>query len=64
MMPKKKPKNGKLTDVEKAENSVSSALRMPIENAFAGLKRMKCVYDVYRNRNGQDDYFIFLTAGL
>jgi len=64
MMPKKKPKNGTLTSAEKADNSIISALRMPIENAFAGLKRMKCVYDVYRNRNGQDDQFIFLTAGL
>jgi len=64
MMPKKKPKNGKLTDVEKTENKVISALRMPIENVFAGLKRMNCLYNVYRNRNGQDDKFIFLAAGL
>jgi hypothetical protein len=40
------------------------ALRMPIENVFAGLKRMNCLYNVYRNRNGQDDKFIFLAAGL
>jgi hypothetical protein len=64
MMPKKKPKNGKLTIEEKEENKVISALRMPIENVFAGLKRMNCLYDVYRNRNGQDDTFIFLASGL
>jgi hypothetical protein len=64
MMPKKKPKNGTLTTAEKEENRVISALRMPIENAFAGLKRMNCLYNVYRNRNGQDDKFIFLAAGL
>jgi hypothetical protein len=31
MMPKKKSKNGKLTESEKVENTVISALRMPIE---------------------------------
>ena len=64
MMPKKKPKNGTLTAAEKEENRVISALRMPIENTFAGLKRMNCLYHVYRNRKGQDDKFIFLAAGL
>ena len=63
MMPKKKPKNGKLTTTEKEENRVISSLRMPIENVFAGLKRMNCLHQVYRNRNGQDDQFIFLSAG-
>ncbi|SEH05143.1 transposase family protein [Candidatus Venteria ishoeyi] len=64
MQPKKKPQNRELTIEEKEENKVISALRMPIENVFAGLKRMNCLYDVYRNRNGQDDKFIFLAAGL
>jgi hypothetical protein len=64
MIPKKKSKNKALTAAEKAENKVISALRMPIENAFAGLKRMNCLHNVYRNRNGQDDQFIFLSAGL
>lgn len=64
MMPKKKPKNGQLTPAEKKENRVISALRMPIQNAFAGLKRMNCLRHVYRNRNGQNDQFIFLGAGL
>ncbi|MFI3188406.1 MAG: transposase family protein, partial [Methylococcales bacterium] len=62
MMPKKKPKNGQLTADEKAENRVISALRMPIEHVFAGLKRMNCLRHIYRNRDGQDDQFIFLTA--
>jgi hypothetical protein len=64
MMPKKKPKNRPLTTDEKAENRVISALRMPIEHVFAGLKRMNCLRHVYRNRNGQDDQFMCLTAGL
>ena len=64
MMPKKKPKNAQLTRDEKQENRVISALRMPIEHVFAGLKRMNCLRHVYRNRNGQDDQFIFLSAGL
>jgi hypothetical protein len=64
MIPKKKPQNRVLTVKEKEENRVISALRIPIENVFAGLKRMNCLYDVYRNRNGQDDMFIFLASGL
>ena len=64
MMPKKKPKNAQLTTDEKQENRVISALRMPIEHVFAGLKRMNCLRHVYRNRNGQDEQFIFLGAGL
>jgi hypothetical protein len=64
MIPKKKPKNAQLTTEEKAENRVISALRMPIEHVFAGLKRMNCLRHVYRNRNSQEDQFIFLTAGL
>ena len=64
MMPRKKPRNAQLTTGEKAENRVISALRMPIEHVFAGLKRMNCLRHVYRNRNGQDDQFMFLTAGL
>ena len=64
MMPKKKPQNRELSIKDKEENRIISSLRMPIENVFAGLKRMKSLYDVYRNRNGQDDTFIFLAAGL
>ena len=64
MLPKKNPKNAQLTRDEKAENRVISALRMPIEHVFAGLKRMNCLRHVYHNRNGQDDQFIFLSAGL
>lgn len=64
MIPKKKPKNGALTGSEKEQNRLISALRMPIEHVFAGLKRMNCLHHVYRNRNGQDDQFIFLSAGL
>ena len=64
MMPKKKPRNAQLTPDEKEENRIISALRKPVEHAFAGIKRMNCLRHVYRNRNGQDDQFIFLAAGL
>jgi hypothetical protein len=64
MIPKKKSKHHPLTDAEKEENRVISALRMPVENALAGIKRLNCVHHVYRNRKGQDDTFMFLAAGL
>ena len=50
MQPKKKPQDRELTAEESEENQIISALRMPIENVFAGLKPMNCLYNVYRNR--------------
>jgi hypothetical protein len=64
MMPKKKPKGKKLTSEEKEENRTISGLRIVVENAICGLKRFRCLVDVYRNKNGVDDMFIRLNAGL
>ncbi len=64
MQPKKKPQNRECTAEEKEQHRVISALRRPIENIFAGLKSMKCLYDIDRHRNGQDDTFMLLAAGL
>ncbi len=64
MMPKKKPKGKKLTPKEKEENRTISGIRIVVENAIGGLKRFRCLTDVYRNKNGVDDMFIYLNAGL
>lgn len=64
MMPKKKPRGGSLTTEEKEENKAISSIRIVVEHAICGLKRFRCLTDVYRNKNGVDDMFIFLSAGL
>ena len=63
-MPKKKPRNGELTTDEKETNSIISSIRVKVEHAIAGLKRLNCLSHMYRNRKGQDDSFINIAAGL
>jgi len=63
-MPKKKPKGGELTEDEKEENQIISSIRMVVEHSICGLKRFRCLSDIYRNKNGIDDKFISICAGL
>lgn len=55
IMPKKKPKGRELTDRQKISNKNISRVRVKIENAFAGVKRLRIVYHVSRTRR---DHFI------
>jgi len=64
MIPKKKPRNGKLTDKEKEENKTISSIRIVVEHAIGGMKRFAAVSGIYRNKNGQDDQFTRVAAGL
>jgi hypothetical protein len=63
-MPKKKPKNGELTPEEKEENKIISSIRITVEHAIGGLKRFRCLTDLYRNKKGIDDKLIAICAGL
>ena len=47
---KKKPKGGKLTDKEKADNKQLSSIRVIIENMIAKIKIFKITSDKYKNR--------------
>lgn len=49
-LPHKKPKGGKLSDLQKTENRQLSQSRVVCENAFAGVKRYNAVSVIYRNR--------------
>jgi hypothetical protein len=49
-LPKKKPKNGKLTSEEKAENHQISESRISNEHAIGFLKRFRILSERYRNR--------------
>jgi hypothetical protein len=64
-IPKKKPKGGELTDMEKAENKEKSSVRILVENALAGVKRVRIVTDVFRNRKKDfDDQAMLVACGL
>ena len=64
LLPKKKPPRGFLTDEEKSMNRLISSVRMAVEHAIGGMKRFRCVSDVYRNKNGLDDRLVNVAAGL
>lgn len=48
IQPKKKPRGGKLTTEEKAENRRISSIRVLIEHAIGGVKRYRIVRDIIR----------------
>ena len=63
-VPKKKPKNGFLTPEEKEDNSLISSIRMKVEHAIGGVKRLGVATNIFRGRFGSDDRFTFVSAAL
>lgn len=63
-MPKKKPKGRELTSEERESNRFISGIRMIVEHSIGGIKRFRCLTDVLRSKNGIDDKFITVCAGL
>jgi len=63
-LPKRRPPKGILTEDEKAMNRLISSVRMKVEHAIGGMKRFRCLSSVYRNKNGLDDHFVNVAAGL
>ncbi|ACC78875.1 transposase family protein [Nostoc punctiforme] len=64
-LPHKKPKGGKLSDLQKTENRQLSQSRVVCENAFAGVKRYNAASVIYRNRiENFDDHLMLTAAGL
>jgi DDE superfamily endonuclease/Helix-turn-helix of DDE superfamily endonuclease len=64
LLPEKKPKGGMLTQLQKEMNRLISSTRIVVEHAIGGMKRFACVSSIYRNKNGLDDMFAIITAGL
>ena len=62
--PKKKPKGGKLTDIEKKENQRISRERIPIENINAKIKVFKIMKYPYRNRRKRHGLRLSLICGI
>jgi len=63
-IPKKKPKNGELTDEEKAENTKLSKERIFVENMIAKIKVFKIVSNRYRNSRRRFALRMSLVCGI
>lgn len=65
VIPHKKPRGGELTQEQKAENKRISSHRVIAENAICGIKRMKSLTDINRNRKEKfDDRLINIGCGI
>lgn len=64
LMPQKKPRGGLLTNEEKEMNRLISSVRIGVEHAIGGMKRFRCVSEIYRNKKGLDDRLVNVAAGL
>jgi hypothetical protein len=64
-MPKRKPRTKELTEFAKEQNKKKSAIRVLVENALAGVKRLRIVTDVFRNKKKNfDDQAMLISCGL
>lgn len=64
-IPKKNTKKTKLTFEEKENNKIISGIRVINEHAIGGIKRMRAINDIYRNRKGNtDDKLMIVSAGI
>lgn len=65
LMPHKATKKNPLTEEQKQENRLISSFRIVAEHAIAGIKRLRAVSDIYRNKKANmDDRFMLLAAGI
>jgi len=64
-IPKKNSKKRKLTVEEKANNKTISGIRVVSEHAIGGIKRMRSINDIYRNKKANtDDKLMIVSAGI
>lgn len=64
-MPHKKPKNGALTPIQKAENTQKSAVHILVEHAISGIKRLRIVLDRCRLKTEDvKDQVMRIATGL
>lgn len=64
-IPKKNTKKKKLSYEEKENNKTISGIRVINEHAIGGIKRMRAINDIYRNKKGNtDDKLMIVSAGI
>ena len=65
VIPDKKPRGGALTDAQKALNFLKASMRVVVEHALGGVKRLNVIAHIYRNRTEQlADQFMRVACGL
>jgi hypothetical protein len=65
LIPFRKPRTRDLTKRQKQFNKKVSRFRVRVENALAGVKRLRCITDVCRNKNEElKDHLMWLSCGL
>ena len=64
-IPQKKPRGGELNLTQKVVNSLKARLRVVVEHAIWGLKRLNALAHIYRNRRADfDDRLMLVACGL
>lgn len=64
-IPHKKPRGKELTEERKEENRKISSRRVLVENAIGGVKRLKSLTDIFRNKKEKfDDMLMNVGCGL
>jgi len=64
IIPNKKPRGGELTVDQYASNTMVARVRIMSEHAIGGIKRLKAVTDVFRNRKKNfADIFMLIACG-
>ena len=64
-MPLRKPRMRDLTETQKNRNKKKSSVRVLVEHAIGGIKRLRIVSDVFRNKKvGFDDQAMLISCGL
>ncbi len=65
LQPKKKPRGGELTRMEKNQNFIFSSTRIIVEHVISGIKRCRILKDVFRNTKDQfDDLAMAICCAL
>jgi hypothetical protein len=63
--PSKKPRGGRLPQWARGLNRLVAKVRVRAEHAIAGIKRLRCLTDVYRNRRqAMEDQLMVVGCGL
>ena len=64
-MPVRKPRTRELTEKQKKNNKKASQVRVKVEHAIAGVKRLRCITDVCRTKSEEmKDHLMWLSCGL
>lgn len=64
-MPIRKPRTSELTEKQKKYNKKTSQVRVKVEHAIAGVKRLRCITDICRTKSEEmKDQLMWLSCGL